>query len=60
MIAPAIQGIENTFSTQAEERSLFGPVGWQMCDQSHELLGIELQWLPTVDDRSGDVGREPR
>jgi hypothetical protein len=52
----AIQGIENTFSTKAEECSLFGPVGRKMCDQPHELLGIELQWLLTVDDRSGDSG----
>jgi hypothetical protein len=38
---------------------MFGPVGWQMCGQSHEFLGIELSRLPTVDDRVGDIRCEP-
>jgi hypothetical protein len=50
----------DTFSTKAEECSLFSPVGRKMCGQPHELLGIELWWLPTIDDCSGDVRREPR
>ena len=51
--------IEDELSTKAEQCPLFGPVGRQVCGQSHELLGIELWWLPTVDDSGGDVGREP-
>jgi hypothetical protein len=31
------------------------PIGRQMCGQSHELLGVELQWLLTVDNRGVDV-----
>ena len=34
--------IEDDLSTKAEQCPLFGPVGWQVRGQSHELLGIEL------------------
>jgi hypothetical protein len=49
----------NAFSTKAEQCPLFGPVSWQMRGQSHEFLGAELRWLPTVDDRGSDVWCEP-
>ena len=51
--------IEDELSTKAEQCPLFGPVGGQVCGQSHELLGSELWGLATVDDRGGDVGCEP-
>ena len=47
------------FSTKAEQGSLFGPVGGQMCRQPHQFLGIELWRLPAVDNRGGDVRCEP-
>ena len=36
-----------------------GPVGRKLRSQPHQALGIELWWLPTVDDRRGDIRREP-
>jgi hypothetical protein len=55
----SIHGIKETLSTKAEQCSLFGPVGRQMCGQSAEFLDIELWWLPTIDDCGGDVRCEP-
>ena len=51
---------DDLFSTKAEQCSLLSPVGRQMCCQPHQFLGIELRRLPTIDDRGGDVGCEPR
>ena len=47
------------FSAEAEELSLFSPVGRQPRRQAHQCLGGELRRLSAIDDGRGDVGRQP-
>ena len=49
---------EQIFS-ESRAASLLGPVGRQLRRQAHQLLGVELWRLPAVDDRGGDVRRQP-
>lgn len=44
---------------KAEQRALCGPIGGKLSSQSHQAHGLELLWLPAVDDRCGYVRREP-
>ena len=55
----AIRERARLFSPRSEQCPLFGPVGRQMSRQAHQFLGAELWRMLAVDDRSGDVRREP-
>src|ERR1700757_558399 len=52
--------VGDLFSAEAEELSLFGPIGRQPRRQTNQRLGGELRGLSAVDDGRGDVGRQPR
>src|ERR1019366_10083290 len=47
------------FSVEAEQLSLFSPVGRQPRRQAHQCLGGKLRRLSAIDDGRGDVGRQP-
>jgi hypothetical protein len=51
--------IDDLFSAEAEELSLFSPVSRQPRRQAHQSLGGELRRFSAIDDGRGDVGRQP-
>src|SRR6202035_1142243 len=51
--------IDDLFSAEAEELSLFSPVSRQPRRQAHQCLGGELRRFSAINNGRGDVGRQP-